>query len=255
MKKKPIHFGFIGSDWNLHGKGKFSKLLLALCRKVDFLTATGKIMKEEIVGLNLSADRISILPHCLDLSHFTISTNVPKAYASIFIGNLIECKKVDVIIRGFADIVAVHPEAKLCIVGSGPLMQSLNDLAQKLNIHNNVEFTSFVNDVQPYIAKSKSVVIASTREGFPYALVEGICSGVVPVSTPVGTIPDIIKHEYNGLIFKVNDSKALGKCILNILEDKALYDKLQANVLELRDGFSYSSATNIWDKWFSKINI
>jgi glycosyltransferase involved in cell wall biosynthesis/predicted O-methyltransferase YrrM len=42
--------------------------------------------------------------------------------------------------------------------------------------------------------------IASTAEGEPLTLVEGMASGVFPVTVDVGIVPELVRHEENGLI-------------------------------------------------------
>jgi glycosyltransferase involved in cell wall biosynthesis len=171
-------------------------------------------------------------------------------YTCIFVGYLRPVKRVDLILRAFAEVHKNHPEARFCIVGRGPLAEELHDLAAQLNITSVVDFVGFVPEVPPYLADAKIFVMASDSEGLPFALIEGICCGLVPVSTPVGTIGDLVINEKNGLLFPRDGWQALAQCIQRLLDEPELYEQLRGEVLRLRQNFAYDSATSVWDKWF-----
>jgi len=254
LYKKPIHFGFIGSDWNVHVKGRWGRLLLPFIRRADFITVTGDNTQKEMTARGVPARKISILPHSIDLNRFTVSDPSTSPYSAIFIGNLIELKRVDLILQAFAQVVKSHPQARLCIAGDGPLAQPLKQQAQQLNIAQAVDFVGFVKDIRPYLADARMVIIASEHEGFPFALVEGICCGLVPVSTPVGTIPHLIADGENGLLFPTGDAHALAQRINQLLEDEYLYHRLRQNSLNRRSDFDYEKAVAVWNLWLRSIS-
>lgn len=249
LYKKPIHFGFIGSDWNVHVKGRWGRFLLPFIRCADFITATGPNTQKEMTARDIPARKITILPHSIDLNRFTVGDPSTARYTAIFIGNLIHLKRVDLILQAFAQVIKSHPRARLCIVGDGPLAQPLKQQARKLDISQAVDFVGYVNDVRPYLADARMVIIASEHEGFPFALVEGICTGLVPVSTPVGTIPHMIADGENGLLFPAGDADALAQSILRLLNDEEFYQRLRNNSLQRRTEFAYDNAAAVWQRW------
>ena len=56
------------------------------------------------------------------------------------------------------------------------------------------------NNVVDYLACSDFFVLTSLWEGLPISLLEAMAVGCVPVCTPAGGIPDILKHGYNGFL-------------------------------------------------------
>jgi len=249
---KPIHFGFIGSDWYRDVKGKWGPWLLPTLRKGDFFTTTGGQMRTELMEHGFAENKIRVLPHCVDLDHYPVADPGRARYSCVFIGRLIPLKRVDLILHAFAQVVKKHPRARLCIVGEGPLEGELKKLTADLGLVQAVDFTGQVADVQPYLADARMVLIASDREGFPFSLVEGIASGVVPVTTGVGTIPDMLTDGQNCLMFAKDDSRALADCIGKLLDDQAKYELIRKNVIQLRSSFSYDRATEVWDAWLRR---
>lgn len=253
LHNKPLHFGFIGTDWYRYGRGKWGRWLLPLLRQADFVTATGERMRQEMLESGFEPEKVAILPHSVDLSRFQVAEPSQAHYTCVFVGQLVHRKRVDLILRAFSVLKMNHPDVKLCIVGDGPLLGALQALAEQLGIAQAIDFVGSVVDVQRYLADSKIAVIASDREGFPFALIEGICCGLVPVSTPVGTIPDLIRDGENGCLFPQDDAAALAACLQHLLDEPSFYHYLRANVLKLRQSFAYESATAVWEQWWSRL--
>jgi glycosyltransferase involved in cell wall biosynthesis len=251
---KPIHFGFVGSDWYRHVRGRSGWLLRPFIRRADFVTATGPLMRRQMIDYGIKEERIAILPHAIDVDNYPINDPETAKYTCIFVGQLIQRKRVDLILQAFALVLEVNASARLCIAGDGPLAEDLVALASELGIERSVDFVGFQDDVRPYIRSSKMLVIASDMEGLPFAIIEGMSSGLVPVSTPVGTIEDLIVDDENGLFFFPGDAEGLADCICRLMDEPDLYNRLRANVLQLRDDYAFAAATTVWDGWLSGLD-
>jgi len=253
LYRKAMHFGFIGSDWNIKVKEKWGRFLLPIFRKADLVTIPGQILRQEMLQYGFKSDQVLVLPHSTDLERFSVMAPEKSRYDCIFVGRLAELKRVDIILQAWEQILKTHPHARFCIVGDGPLEQKLQRQAEQLGIADAVDFTGYTENVADYMKKSKIIIIASRCEGFPLVLVEAMCCGLVPICTPVGSIPDIITDGHNGLFFPLNDVSALTENIRNLLKNPELYQQLRNNVLELRDSFSHERTTAIWEPWLKSL--
>ena len=251
---KPIHFGFVGSDWNQHVRGRLGWFLRPLIRRADFVTATGPLMRRQMIEYGIEEERIAILPHAIDVDYYPINDPERAKYTCIFVGRLIQLKRVDLILQAFALVLETGANARLCIVGDGPLAEELATLTLELGIEDAVDFVGFQNDIRPYLRSSKIMVMASDMEGLPFAIIEGMSSGLITITTPVGTIEDLIVDGENGLLFSQNDAKGLAECICRLMDDPDLYNRLRANVLQLRDDYAFAAATAVWDSWLNSLN-
>lgn len=251
---KPIHLGFIGNDWTQHSKGKLGSLFLPFFRRADFVTTTGEQMRTEMEACGLRKDRLAAYPHGIDLDRYPVSNPDHAHYTCIFLGELVHLKRVDLILHAMARVKQKHPGIRLCILGRGPLDGDLQRLARELQIDDVVDFLGWQNPVYPYLADSKMILIASDTEGLPFSMVEGMAAGLVPISTPVGSIKDLIIDGENGLLFPVNDAEGLAARIQRLLEDPVLYGTIRANVLATRNHFSYDAATRVWDRWLDQLS-
>lgn len=64
------------------------------------------------------------------------------------------------------------------------------------------------------------------RDGIPNVLVEAMYMGVPVISTPVSGIPELIRHELNGLLVPDCDEAALADAMSRLLDDTTLCRRL-----------------------------
>lgn len=249
----PCHLGFVGSD--LHGwRQSFCwKLLRPVLRRADFVTVTGARMRAECLGFGARPERLAILPHTVETERFQPGTPEGAVYDFIFVGNLIPLKRVDWILEALRRVRLRHAAARLCVVGDGPCRSSLQSLAGKLGLGHAVDFTGYVTDVASYLRRSRILVLASESEGFPFAIVEGACCGLVPVCTRVGTIDEHVRDGWNGLLAPPGDRAALAEAMTRLLDDPAFRARLRERALEMRQSCADEHATAVWDGWFRRL--
>ncbi|WP_336514379.1 glycosyltransferase family 4 protein [Pollutibacter soli] len=58
-----------------------------------------------------------------------------------------------------------------------------------------------VDEMNRFYGESDVILITSSEEGFPMAIMEGMAYGCIVMATPVGDIPNRIKQPENGIIF------------------------------------------------------
>jgi glycosyltransferase involved in cell wall biosynthesis len=96
-------------------------------------------------------------------------------------GRMVQQKRFDVLLRAFARIS--RADAKLTILGDGPLRPSLEALAQSLAVAGRVDMPGYTGDVLSHLRQSDLFVLSSDYEGLPAVVLEALASGVPVVST------------------------------------------------------------------------
>lgn len=159
-----------------------------------------------------------------------------RAWRFVQSGRYVDKKGLDLTLRAFAMIVAKYPQARLTLVGDGPLRSALEQQAKVLGIAEHVLFTGFrkQSEVKAFIEQSHVYLQPSRtsengdREGVPNALLEAMCSGLPVVASRHGGIPEAVEHERSGLLIEENDAEGLAAAALRIMEEPGLADKLSA---------------------------
>lgn len=194
----PCCLSLIGLDYlQLHEAWAFP--FRQAVARAQRITVTGRSMKEGLKALGVDGDKVTILPHSVDLDRFAPRRNL-GAREIIAVGQLIARKRMDVLIDAVALCKERGKPRRLTILGRGPLEAALRAQVQRLGVEDWVEFVGHVDNVEEFLAGARVFSLASHWEGVPFALMEAMAAGLIPVITDVGTIADWVRHEHNGLV-------------------------------------------------------
>jgi glycosyltransferase involved in cell wall biosynthesis len=128
----------------------------------------------------------------------------------IAIGQLRKLKGHDILIRAIKILVKKGYKVKLGICGGGEKgLSFLNKLISDLELHNIVTLYGDVAEISPYLDSADIFVHPSLHEAFGYAPIEAMNSGLPVIVSNVGGLLDIVKDEFNGLVFDIRGDNEL----------------------------------------------
>ncbi|SMC17676.1 Glycosyltransferase involved in cell wall bisynthesis [Desulfacinum hydrothermale DSM 13146] len=134
------------------------------------------------------------------------------------IAQLIPRKGHVFLLRAAQSVVRIHPEARFCLFGRGPMIHDLKELAARLGISENMRFFGFREDLPRILPNLDMVVHPATMEGLGVCLLEASAAGIPIVASPAGGIPEIVQDGRNGFLVDPKDLEALSEKIVWILE-------------------------------------
>lgn len=135
------------------------------------------------------------------------------------IARLVPQKGVDVALDAVARVRERHPDARLVILGTGPLREELEAQAARIGVADAVSFPGRVGDVAWWLRRSAMLVHPARWEGFGLALLEAMLCARPIVATRVSSIPEIVVHGETGLIVPPDDPVALADAVSALLDD------------------------------------
>lgn len=144
----------------------------------------------------------------------------------IYIGRLSPEKNLASLIKVFNRL----SDYTLNIIGYGPQEEYLKSIA-----NNNVAFYGSVNneELPALFSENEVFILPSTSEAWGLVVEEAFNNGLpVIVSNRVGCAKEIVKHNENGLIFKLEEDDDLYNSIKKIT-DKDLYNKMRYNISKM----------------------
>jgi glycosyltransferase involved in cell wall biosynthesis len=109
-------------------------------------------------------------------------------------------------------------------MGDGPLLLTLEKLADELNITDRVLFMGNVTKslVLPILSKSDLFVLNSTYEGLPHVVLEAMAVSVPVLATDVGGTGEVVLDGITGRLIPHGDEDALLIALKELLENRAL---------------------------------
>ena len=90
------------------------------------------------------------------------------------------------------------------LVGAGPLEPEVKKALNDLNLENKVLLPGLQTDMKPYFNVMDIFMMSSSFEGLPIALLEAMSMSCAIVTTDAGGIKEVIRHEKDGLVCRVD---------------------------------------------------
>ena len=127
--------------------------------------------------------------------------------------------------KGFADLiramklVTARRQARLIILGDGPLRQDLQKLIHSEGLQDCVRLLGYVDNPLKYFARADVFALSSHVEGLPNVLVEAMLCGCTPVATDCPTGPrEVLQGGKYGFLVPLRDPSGLAEGILQALD-------------------------------------
>ena len=135
-------------------------------------------------------------------------------------------KGVSYLFRAAETILLAHPEAKIVVVGGGPLETEFRAMTAKEGFGRSVAFLGERTDASEILALFDVFVLPSLWEGLPLALVEAAAAGKPIVATDIDGVREVVRNGETGLLVPPRDSAALAAAVLRLLDDPDLAGRL-----------------------------
>ena len=205
--------------------------LLAL-RFFPKVIAVSESIRQHLIANGLPPEKVVTVHNAIDLEAFTSSVSSPndkvlenqlgisgdQIIVSI-VGRLTSQKGHHYFLESAKRVLEVLPKTRFLIVGDGPLRENLEGLSLSLGIAQAVRFLGYRQDIATLMGMSDVIVMPSLKEGLPYVLLEALALARPVVGTPVGGIPEVVKHGETGFLVPPKDSESLAEAVIQVLRN------------------------------------
>jgi glycosyltransferase involved in cell wall biosynthesis len=199
------------------------------------IVTTGERLREQLIRDNrFRPESIVSVPTGIDSARFAPAD---KAQAKLRLGlgpeqacvgivaTLRSWKGHRYLVEAFAGLA--RRDARLLMVGDGPGRDNLREQVTRLGLGERVLMPGNQDDVTPWLQALDVFALPSyANEGVPQSLMQAMAVGVPVVSTPVGSIDELVRHEATGLMVPPQDADALRAAIERLLAEPALAQRL-----------------------------
>ena len=259
LKTRNIDLPFIttlhGTDITLLGKDKsFQPVIEFAINQSDAVTAVSESLKEDTYQFfNIKKD-IEVIPNFIDPSLYRFAEDIElrAQFAEkdeviiTHISNFRKVKRVDDVIRIFKG-VQQQLSAKLLMVGDGPELHQVKNLARELGISDKVFFLGKSKRIEQITSISDVFLLPSETESFGLVALEAMASGVALVSSNVGGLPEVNIDGLTGFLNEVGDIEGMIASVLTILKDKDALARFKTNALEHSQKFELNKIVPVYE--------
>ena len=201
---------------NFFFKGIFiEKIIFKKVNKIIFISKAVK--KYFFKNIKINSKKYSLIYYGLNSNFYKnnqkkkiiqIKKLVNYKKNDLIIGSVsrhVKQKNLDFLIRCFSACYKEDKNLKLILVGSGPLTNSLKKLAKNIKINHRIIWISHIEEIKIIINLFDISCLASNYEGLGLFLLESMLCKKPVLASNCGAIPELIKNNYNGLLFKPNN--------------------------------------------------
>jgi L-malate glycosyltransferase len=221
--------------------------------------AVGDSLKRETA---LSDEKIFLSYNGVDPSAFYPAPVSRPRYlenASIVVGSVCVMrpeKRMDWVIRAFAKVHEVEPDAHLLLVGSGPEVPHLLELRDSLGLRDVCTFEPGEPHVADWMRRMDIYINSSYSESFPNALLEAMACGCCVIGSNVGGIPELITHLEDGLVFESKDQTDLTEKLILAVKNADLRQKMRSQAVRTaHERFSMAIALERTERLYESLLI
>jgi len=223
-----------------------------------FICVSGFIRRQALAR-GFPADKLVVHYTGIDTDFFREDPDVPRRPIILFVGRLAPSKGCEYLIRAMVRVREVIPEAKLVVIGDGPLRKELKQ--QATTLLQNFEFLG----VQPpavvrdwmnraTVFSSPCIATSGDEEGFGMAFTEAQAMGLPVVSCVSGGIPEAVAHEKTGFLVPERDWEALSVKLLLLLQNQSLWRRFsEAGRARARGLFDIKSQATVLENIYDGV--
>jgi colanic acid/amylovoran biosynthesis glycosyltransferase len=245
--KIPLVVHFHGIDLSkLLRERLYRRSLKAAVGSFSAMVVVNAIQRDRLIDMGADRNRITIIPCGADTGFFTGERRSDNQVVRVVaVGRFVEKKGWPFAIRAFARFYRNSPEARLDLVGDGPLREDLEALVDTLGIRDATTFHGFTRpeETRNRFREASIFVQCSVRasdgdeEGCPVSVTEAMASEipVVVFDTP-GMADQVIDGE-TGYLVEEGDTEALAERLTRLAGDAALRTRLGENAVKQAQQF------------------
>ena len=130
------------------------------------------------------------------------------------------------VVDAFAHVLPRCPEARLLLVGDGPLRADVERRASDLGVASRVVLTGLRSDVPRLLQAMDVFVSASLWEGLPRTVIAAMASDVPVVATPADGVADVVDDGVTGLLAPCGRPDLIGHALVRVLTETGLAQRL-----------------------------
>ncbi len=213
----------------------YRPFLMRFLKRADCIITASPNLRDNSPVLKRFKDKCEVIPFGIDLEEFRLTPEIAEKAQEIkgkykgplilFAGRLVSYKGLKYLIEAIKEV-----EARLLIIGKGPLEARLKRLAKRWGIENRIIWIGKVDkrDLVSFYHACDLLILPSisNNEAFGIVQLEAFACGKPVISTDLPTgISSVNLHQKTGLIVPPKDSKALAREINRLLKSPDLREK------------------------------
>ncbi|MGX9117705.1 glycosyltransferase [Mesorhizobium sp. BHbsci] len=191
----------------------------------DGIITPSRFIADRLIEIGCPNEKLHVSPCGVLPERFTPSKR--ERGRLLVVGRFVEKKSPHLTIEAFARIASRFPEARLDLVGDGPLMAQSKALVEQENLSDRVIFhgyrsTEFVQGMMQNAAifvQHSVTARDGDMEGLPVSILEAMASALPVVATRHSGIPEAVVDGETGILVEEHDIESTAEALASLLAE------------------------------------
>lgn len=198
-----------------------------------------------------------VIPNVIDLTCYAFVERPRVRPRLLWMRSFQELYNPMMALRVLARVKERYPDATLTMAGQDKgMLAEVREQARIVGLADAVTFPGFL-DLEAKLRESADadIYINTNRiDNTPVAILEAAARGLAVVSTDVGGIRDLLRHEHTGLIVPDDDDDAMATAVVRLVEEPDLAHRLSLNGRDLAARSSWEAVRAQWISLFDRFS-
>lgn len=231
---------------------RFGKKYVRLFEQAPHIFCVSRVMKQQLITLGAPEEKITINPCSPNTKVFYNKGIERKPNSFVAVGRFCDKKAPLKTIEAFKNFHLVHNEARLTMIGDGPLWEDAltyvkeNGLEQMVSLPGRKkpeEVAQLMNESSIFLQHSIRAEDGDS-EGTPVSILEAMACGCPVVSTLHAGIPDTVEQGVHGFLVKEGDVAGMTEKMLQLAESSDLSLWRAACVKNIKENYRLDDHLN-----------
>jgi glycosyltransferase involved in cell wall biosynthesis len=229
-------------------------------RRVDRLLNSARVvttpspyLQREMAGFRSD---LLLLPNARDLTCFRPRVLRKAAPRLVWLRRFVEIYNPAMAVQVLALLVQRYPEATLTMVGpdgGDGTLRATQRLAQELGVADRVQFPGAASrsEVPAHLEAGDIFLNTTNVDNTPLSVLEAMAAGMCVVSTNVGGLPDMLRHEGDALLVPPENPEAMAGAVERILQEPSLAERLSGAARSTVSHYDWETVLPLWEALLS----
>lgn len=207
-----------------------------LFKNAHTLVVVSRSMEQQLLDLGAPREKVVYSSYGIDVDRFVAGHADLAPAHFLAVGRFVEKKAPQLTLSAFELASQQVPDARLTMVGHGPLWEScaqrlrsgiLSGKVDLVGIKGHEEVAAMMRKARAFVQHSVEA-LSGDREGTPLAVLEAMASALPVIATRHAGIADVVVHEEHGLLCDEFDIQAMANHMVRLAKDPAMAARMGA---------------------------
>lgn len=219
------------------------KIFLTIFKSSNLIICPTQLVKNEIQKrLKDKSIQLEVLSNGIDTEMFSPAKTLEPSNNALFVGRIALEKNIGLLISAFEHVVKKLPDAKLSIVGGGPVLDDLKTQAKNLGLDKSIKFYGETarGDLPNIYRQHNLFILPSISEVQPLVIMEAFATGIPVIGMKDSSLSEIVEENKNSLLVE-NNADSLSAGILDLFTNREKLETFSKNAYNIAKKYDINS--------------